>query len=188
MGPEGVAAGAGVASAIAGAVSALSSWRAATASRRTSRDALEALAVGLRPKVQAQVAIVNYGTNPEGTETATRVVATVKNLSDHEAADIEVEARLRDGSVLKGETGWLRPSRFRTWEHHDDANDIRIPLLDGGFPAEVERTSVRFSDSRRLARYEREERHMVERHGPDEHGISGAGMWTEVREERIGGP
>jgi hypothetical protein len=185
---QAVAAVAAVASSAAAAVSAVSSWRAASASRATSRDALEALAVGLRPKLQATVNEFSYGTNVAGIEIARLVVATVKNFSDHEAADIEVEARLRNGVVLKGEHPWLRPSRFRIWEHFDDENDVRITLKDGSLESEVGVTIVRFSDARRLARYERKVSHMVKRFGPDKRGITGESRWTDVREERITGP
>ena len=185
---EAVAAVAGLLSAIAAAVSATNSWRAASASQQTSRNAMEALAVGLRPKVQARVSPVVYGTNPQGTQVAHRLEAWVKNFSDHEAVDIEVEARGLDGTALTAHAAQVRPSSFRTWKNRDETNDLRPTLAEGDAQPNIERLVVRFWDAKKLAQYEREERYRVERRGPDAHGITGESRWTEVSEDRIKGP
>jgi hypothetical protein len=180
VGVETVAAIAGAVSAAAGTASAIAAWRAAKASWRTSRDASEALALAVRPRLSFRPIVM---TDPRGT----RRVLVIKNITEHDAVEVDVEVRGRDGNVTRDSIRRLRPTVHRTWKQIDRQNDAHIDL-DTAPSAELDRSVVRYSDARGLARYEREERYIVERHGPDERGITGHAEWTEAREERISGP
>ena len=157
VGALGAAAGA-----IAAAVGAVAAWRAASASRATSRDALEALAVGIRPRVSVGVQQLprQPGCPMPG---PTRLVVRVVAVGEWPARDLDLEATFGDGE------------RFRDRREHLDAGgdpmNTREPQLAGPAPRrrrgngrprqatvidwpEHLAVTLRYSDSRDVARYE----------------------------------
>lgn len=131
---------------VGAAIGASAAWLAARASRRTSRDALAALAVGLRPSVSADVTRYVGGEPLEA-----RLVARVHNtVSEFDALEVQVEVLLRSGETIRGATERLGPSN-RSFELTliRDAPDVIIQNL-------VDRMTVRYWDARHIARYELE--------------------------------
>ena len=127
----------------------MASTDSASASAATSRDALEALALAIRPTVHA-------GSQSEGG-------VRVENNSLFDAADIEVVAERRDGQTVRTERALLRgrdESEPSSKGESFDASvgDLRDDLgiqSHAALPATVKTLWVRYSDSRRIARYER---------------------------------
>jgi hypothetical protein len=84
---------------VGAAIGAGAAWRAAKASQATSRDALEALAVGIRPRVRIavrQIPLRPQDPMPGPTRLAVRVVA----VGEWPAADLEVDAAALDGQQM----------------------------------------------------------------------------------------
>ena len=131
--------------ALAAAVGAIAAWRAASASRATSRDALEALAVGIRPRLRVSVA---------DEYPAAKRIATVENVSEWPARDLVFELRLRDGTVQREESEQLDPVKGLR------GGTQWFVVLEGSSPggpsleASAKSIVVRYSDDRRIARYE----------------------------------
>jgi len=84
---------------VAAAVSAVAAWRAANASHATSRDALEALAVGIRPRLQ-----VGFRQAWEGDSS---FHARVVNPSEWAATDLEMEVLLASGERMTAQRARL---------------------------------------------------------------------------------
>jgi hypothetical protein len=132
------------------AVGGIAAWKAASAARATSRDALEALAVGIEPRVH-----VELGEEPrtpgDPLPTSTRMSLNVRNSSRWPAADIDIEVTYDDGERLQRHAELLEPMA--------DDGDMNLPLRDvtPEWPAhnwEPIDVTVRFSDLRTIARYE----------------------------------
>lgn len=137
--------------AVAAAVGAIAAWRAASASRATSRDALEALAVGIRPGLKVRFTTILSDAGPQ------RAVI-VQNDSEWPATDLDFELRFRDGRSISDHVERLDPVKGNHAPTDDGqwsvllglAGEARIPSLE-----EVAKSAVlRYSDDRRIARYE----------------------------------
>lgn len=171
-----------VSAAMAAAVSAYASWRSAKASVATGQDAMEALALGIRPRLEASPPQPPMPGQTPGQ--AARLGVIVTNPSDFDAADIEVEVRRRDGQVLNTRAGRLPASHGqRAQEFRDaisaDAGDPPTSVFDPWGMSVIERVVVRYSDHRDIARYEH--RYLYTwNEGPD---VTGGGRSVEV--ERI---
>jgi len=151
LGAAGTAVGA-----IAAAVGAIAAWRAASASRATSRDALEALAVGIRPRLRVQFPHVHRG-DAQGQPLPAQIVAWVQNVSEWPARDLAFELRFRDGRVVRDLAERLEPAKgvepFHGGAHWEV---VLVPGEPGGPSLEQagESAVLRYSDERHIARYE----------------------------------
>lgn len=140
------------AGAIAAAVGAGAAWRAANASRATSRDALEALAVGIRPRLDVDFAgVVRADGDQE--QLAGDLVAEVSNISEWPATDLSLEVGFRDGRIVREQTERLAaPTGDREGSL---SGEWRVAIRPG---APIDRAPqfavLRYSDDRRIARYE----------------------------------
>lgn len=137
--------------ALAAAVGAIAAWRAASASRATSRDALEALAVGICPalKVRFTTVVSNAGVHR---------TAIVQNESEWAAADLVFELRFRDGTSISERTERLAPPKARRQPPDDGQWSVVLaPAGEPGSPTVEELAEIavlRYSDDRRIRRYE----------------------------------
>jgi hypothetical protein len=95
---------------LAAAVGAIAAWRAASASRATSRDALEALAVGIRPRLNVEFANLSRR-DASGRPLPAHRVAQIINEGEWPAADVEFEFRFRDGRRVRDRTERLDPAK-----------------------------------------------------------------------------
>jgi hypothetical protein len=125
---------------------AAAAWRAAASSRETSRDALEALALGLRPVVDANAIAVPEQMGDARSPWRLRVW----NAGEHAARDVSVAAEFLDGLRVK-----------ESWERLGPGDEVELMLREvatpPGGPTEAEageQIVVRFSDDRDIARYE----------------------------------
>lgn len=131
---------------IGAAVSAYFSAVSSRASQATSRDAREALAVGIRPR--PGYFIQTAGDPPAG---GFRWVAVIDNDSEWGATDLEFEFRFRDGRVVRDRAERLAPEARGGREWRVVLGDAQV-----GQPMEkfADRAVLRFDDERGLARYE----------------------------------
>jgi hypothetical protein len=158
---------------VGAAVGAVAAWQAAKASSRTSRDALAALAVGIRPSIFADI----VRKSPEG-EAGERFAACVyATTSEFDALDVEVDVWLANGETLSESTSRIRAGGWFEFPVSD-------PLADGAKVHDtVGRIAVRYSDARRIARYEIRRRYLER---TDEHGTT-IYDWEESHEQ-VDGP
>lgn len=147
--------------AIAAAVGAVAAWRAASASRATSRDALEALAVGIRPRVS--VGIQQLPRQPgDPMPGPTRLVVRVVAAGEWPARDLDLEATLSDGQHFRDRREHLDAGGdpMYTREPHwlvmlrDVTQEWPPPPGDGIDWPEHLAVTLHYSDSRDVARYE----------------------------------
>ena len=137
---------------LAAAASAFFSWQASKASVVTSRDALEALAVGIRPRP-------SYWFPVETDPTGTRQLAMINNLGEWPATQLEFEARFRDGRVIRDRAERLAPV-------DRGGEDWKVVLEDppaGTVEEKVDFAILRYSDDRGIARYESRTKFRYER-------------------------
>lgn len=140
----GVGAGIGGIGAAAGALFA---WRAAGSSRDASRDARDALAFAMVPSISLDF----YVEPKDDSDLPGRWTARIINLSSQFAAcDVALEVSFHDGYRFAQSIERLAPGEW-------DAlvmREIRLP--PGGPTAEEagETATLRYSDERRIARYE----------------------------------
>lgn len=152
------------------AVGAIAAWKAASASLEASRDAREALALGVRPSLR-----VDFGTAYEGETSRTGVM--LWNVGRFDATDIAVEAVRRDGRRVEGRLERLVPGT--TGEHQVPAVVVVADESErhaSGFDV-VRSITVRYSDERRIARYETTQLFEVTTNG----GITGQHTTTSER-------
>jgi hypothetical protein len=170
FGWQAVAAMATAAAAVAAAVSAYAGLRASRAAEHVSRDALRALAIGLRPSVLVEV-WSGGGHDPE------QVI--VSNRSTFDAVKLDAEILLRDGRRFHEQRERLRPLMSATATSASGdlwAINLGPPETPGPqSPNRVRRVTIRYSDARLIAR-----REFVEEHLDD-------GLFTRTDEE-ISGP
>jgi hypothetical protein len=128
---------------IGAATSALFAWRSAKASQTTSRDALYALAVGIRPILHISTAI-----RPDE-----HVVLTVQNPSAWAANDIRLEVRYRGAPEESHRRERMDPKETPAWVV--PLRDVKRAGRDGfdGARAKVESVVLSYSDHRDIARY-----------------------------------
>src|SRR5262245_10714025 len=126
---------------IGAAVGGVAAWRAASASRASSKDALEALGLAIAPTLAADA-----GIDPiqDGSETG-RWHARIFNLSTQYAATrLHFEAVFKDGRIVNGELERLGPNE--TW-----TVQLRTIGMPPGGPTQEEAghyAFVRYSDER----------------------------------------
>lgn len=132
---------------IGAAVGGVAAWRAASASRATSRDALEALGLAITPALAGDA-----GIDPlqDGSETG-RWHARIFNVStQYAAANLHFEATFQDGEIVKDERERLDPGE--TW-----IVQLRTIGMPPGGPSHEEaghHAFLRYSDERRILRYQ----------------------------------
>src|SRR5690349_16147286 len=90
--------------AIAAAIGAIAAGRAASASRDTSRDALEARAVGNRPRPHTGYRQRPLRPDEPMPAKRTRLLLRVVNVSEWPASDLALEATLSDGQRVSEQT------------------------------------------------------------------------------------
>lgn len=142
--------------AIAAAGGAIAAWRAATASRATGRDALEALAIGIAPRVRVSFTVLSRG-DGQGGATPPEWVAWLVNDGEFAASDVALDVHFRDGRTVRSEVEHLAPARGREpihgGAHHEVVLGPSLPA-DRPFEKQADYALLRFSDERRIARYQ----------------------------------
>jgi hypothetical protein len=132
---------------IGAAVGGVAAWRAASASRATSKDALEALGLAIAPSVAADAGIDPI---PDGSETG-RWHARIFNASTQYAtAKLHFEAVFMDGWTAREELERLGPGE--TW-----TVQLRTIGMPPGGPTHQEaghHAFIRYSDEREILRYQ----------------------------------
>jgi hypothetical protein len=132
---------------IGAAVGGVAAWRAASASRATSRDALEALGLAIAPVLGGE-----GGIDPlrDGSDTG-RWHARIANVSTQYAATrLHFEATFEDGLTVKDERERL--GRGETW-----TVQLRTIQMPPGGPSVEEagrNAFLRYSDERGILRYQ----------------------------------
>lgn len=132
---------------IGAAVGGVAAWRAASASRASSKDALEALGLAIAPTLSGDA-----GIDPiqDGSDTG-RWHARIFNLSARYAATrLHFEAVFEDGQIVNGELERLGPNK--TW-----TVQMRMIGMPPGGPTHEEaghHAFLRYSDEREILRYQ----------------------------------
>lgn len=141
------AVGAGVGG-IGACLAAVFAWLSAKASRATGRDALEALAVGIKPTIGVHTKSVGRPT--------WLTQLDVYNASGWPARKVHVEMRYRDGRTVAHDR-----HRFDSGDPHwfidmpDITQSTVNPLDSSGTAREiVEAVVIAYSDDREIARYQ----------------------------------
>jgi hypothetical protein len=175
--------------AVAAAFGAAAAWQAAQASRETSRDALLALGYAIRPRVTADILSIMSG-NPPGTPTnpVHLYVARAENSSEFDASDVETEVRFRNGEVVQGRRERLGPANIGKPGATRDQFDLDLSHPRPGVDTaeSVSSLIVRFSDARRICRWEWRRDYFFRREQGDD--IQGYTMWAEEDERLIRTP
>lgn len=153
---------AGVGSAVGGlaaAASAFFAWRSASASRDSSRDAAEALAIGMRPYLDVRT---TYGVDSAAQPTGTYALE-IDNRSAWTARDVRLELRYRDGHIESHRREVMSPNRPAPGEPFRQAWSVPIDAAKpvtgrqdpfGDVRDIVGAVVVTYSDEREIARYE----------------------------------
>lgn len=136
---------------VAGVAAVASAWFAHTSKRASDASAAnlaEALSATIVPDVTTGGVYQHAGSNP------LRAYVSIGNRVDFDARKVEVEVLRRDGRRFTSERDVLRKI--------DEPISVEIGELDGptleGYEfLIVNRVTIRFSDDRELARYERTE-------------------------------
>lgn len=132
---------------IGAAIGGVAAWRAASASRATSRDALEALGLAIAPTLTGDA-----GIDPlhDGSETG-RWHARIFNTSNRRAAvRLRFEASFEDGEIVKDELERLDPGAVWTVQ-------LRTIGMPPGGPTSEQagrHAVLRYSDERDILRYQ----------------------------------
>jgi hypothetical protein len=134
--------------AIAASISAIASWRAARSSAKTSEHATEALATTIVPGVRTR------GTYQSDDRQPPVAFVAVNNDVDFLARDVEVEVIRRDGRRFTGTRDLLRKDDLPLTV---EIGELNLPTAAGAEFLAVATVTIRFSDERKLARYERVE-------------------------------
>jgi hypothetical protein len=130
---------------IGAAIGAIAAWRSASASRATSQDALEALALSIAPALATDLSV-----RPQGDGNRGRWTAQIRNQSRFAATNIRFDATFRDGRSARGSIERLGPGE--QWEVL--LREVDMPP-GGPSPEEGGRDMVlRYSDDRGIARYQ----------------------------------
>lgn len=133
------------------AVGAVAAWKAAAASRATSHDALEALAIGIEPSVHMALNQEPRDANVP-MPSPTRLTLNVRNSGRWPASEVDIAITLADGEVMRSDHELL--------DTMAQDGDINLPIRDvtSTWPphdqAEPLSTVIRYSDIRGIARYE----------------------------------
>ena len=156
--------------ALATTAAAVAAWKSALASKRTSQEALRALGVGIRPKMQVEV--LRGGGEPA----MDSVVVT--NVSEWDALDVEVKVQLRNGATTRERSPRLMPLILRDGRMTGDRMDVDFGAAgeEGSAEDRLRAVIVRFWDGRRICRYEQRNLYFPE------------GVGFDRVEEQIEGP
>lgn len=131
---------------IGAAIGAAAAWRAASASLAASRDALEALAVGIRPHLN-----IGFRQPWEGDQ---RFHVRVVAVSEWPAAKLSVEIVLSSGERVHGAANRLEPGGDVMGNSGPHWVIPVAHLSKDNWMAEIKHVVVACSDSREIARYE----------------------------------
>ena len=129
---------------IGAAVGAAAAWRAASASRDASRDALEAIALGIAPRLNMDVS-VHPNRGDRGRWTARAV-----NASRFAATDVRVEAIFNDGHSVRESVERLEPGASLEVL----LREVDMPPGGPSLSEAGESLVLSYSDERGIARYE----------------------------------
>lgn len=131
------------------AVGGVAAWRAASASRATGRDAMEALGLAIAPTLTGEA-----GIDPlrDGSDTGRWEARIFNTSTQYAAAKLHFEATFEDGVTVKDELERLGPGE--TWTVQ--LRTIGMPP-GGPSPEEAGRYAfLRYSDERRILHYQME--------------------------------
>jgi hypothetical protein len=135
--------------ALAGTAGAGAAWRSASASQATSRDALNALALGIVPTLNLDTVIDPL---EDGTTRGRWAARSINGSSQFAATDVHLEATFQDGHVVSQATERIAPGD--TWLV--TFREIEMPP-GGPAPDEAGKSLVlRYSDERHIARHEQQ--------------------------------
>jgi len=132
---------------IGAAIGSVAAWRAASASRATSQDALEALGFAIAPDLNG-----DSGIEPmrDGTETGDWWVRMVNESREFAATKLRYEAAFKDGHRVSETTERLGPSE--SWRIV-----LRRATMPPAGPCRTEAGEsavLRYSDERGIVRYQ----------------------------------
>lgn len=144
LGALGAAVG-GIGAAIGGGAA----WRAASASRATSRDAMEALGLAIAPTLTAEGGVAPIR---DGRDTGTWETRIFNVSGQFAASSLRFEARFQDGERVAHQLERLAPG---------DVWNVPLRVIGmppgGPLPKEAGQQAVlRYSDERGILRYEQE--------------------------------
>jgi hypothetical protein len=132
---------------IGAAVGSVAAWRAASASRETGKDALEALGLAMAPSLTGEA-----GIDPimDGSETGRWEARIFNTGGQYAATALRFEATFADGKTVKEELERLGPGQRWTVQ-------LRTIGMPPGGPSEEEvghGAVLRYSDERQILRYQ----------------------------------
>jgi hypothetical protein len=134
--------------AIAAAFGSFAAWRSASASQRTSEDALRALAISTRPDIALVIAPIFR--NPA----EPRLLVWIGNKSEWDARNVDAEVVMTDGTTHRATAERLGSARSEFPGGHALMLDLGLVDKDTRPADLVVRAVVRYSDARLIARYE----------------------------------
>lgn len=152
--------------ALATAVAAMAAWRAASASRDTSRDAMRALEIAIQPSLHVALRQLRVDDGEPG-----RAVLRVFNVSGWPATDLQMVATLDNGRRVAGDCPILLPSPATAMDDEPpywdvvlgtvtdewpsaEAHPAGLPLVADHEVGDHVEIRLTFWDERRIARYE----------------------------------
>ncbi len=140
----------GIVIAVFTAIAAVASWRSASSSSDASRDAREAVAIGIAPRLALFPDLLTEV--DQGVNRPTGVQIRVNNTSGWAAVDVSLEIRYRDQPLvtvrrerLPSPDDWIVPLPDLDGTGKDGYDDLR---------ERVEGVTVAYSDERSIARYQ----------------------------------
>ena len=134
---------------IGAAAGGVAAWRAASASRATSRDALEALGLAIAPALTGDA-----GIDPlrDGSDTGRWEARIFNNSVQYAAANLHFEAAFEDGTTVKDERERLGPGEVWTV----NLRTIEMPPGGPSLQEAGRHAFLRYSDERQILRYQME--------------------------------
>lgn len=159
---------------LAAAVGAVAAWRAASASRATSRDAMDALALALAPRLRIECWPV---AEPEGSDSGVWK-AEIFNESEFAATNVVLEAHFRDGQRLQEHIERLAGGTIEAVP----MRDIEPPPAGPTIAQSGEELVLRYSDERGIGRYELRHLFLVKGGGQ---GVPTGGVMADGPPRRI---
>lgn len=160
-----------VVTALGSAVAAGAAWRSASASSTASNDARDAVALNIRPYLNAYAALDVDAGKPTGV-----LFVLVTNESAWPATDLRLEIRYRDGHVDQQTRERLQPTD-PTWTVTVQGVQASGPDGYSEFRDRIASVVVIYSDDRNIARYQQ----LMEPTGAQGSPLMGIGQHSRIR-------